>query len=123
MTEEYVKIQFAEHDKYVVVTCLEKTIGLGSPDLDWAEEMNQVIQTVGRRALILDFSIVNVISSSVIQCLIRFMFTAKKEERTFILCGLREDIFSSLKMMRIAELFTIADDVDSAKNLLEKCCE
>ncbi|MDO5566979.1 MAG: STAS domain-containing protein, partial [Planctomycetia bacterium] len=107
----------------VVVTCLEKTIGLGSPELGWAEEMNEVVQSIGRRALIVDFTVVNVISSSVIQCLIRYLFSAKKEERKFILCGLREDIHNSLQMMRIADLFTITDDVASAKILLEKSCD
>ena len=123
MVTEYEKIQVEGDDKYVVVTCLEKTIGLGSPELGWAEEMNEVVQSIGRRALIVDFTVVNVISSSVIQCLIRYLFSAKKEDRKFILCGLRDDIYNSLQMMRIADLFTITDDVASAKILLEKSCD
>ncbi len=123
MIPEYEKIQVDGDDHCVVVTCLEKTIGLGSPELGWAEEMNEVVQSIGRRALVLDFTMVNVISSSVIQCLIRYSFSAKKEYRKFILCGLREDIYTTLQMMRIAEMFTITDDVAGARKLLEKHCD
>ncbi|NQU61216.1 MAG: STAS domain-containing protein [Rhodospirillales bacterium] len=91
----------------------------GEIDLEYSSQVREILLgTFGEnnRAIIVDLSGVLMIDSSGVASLLEGFQSAKKRGKEFILAGPGESVLRVLKLARLDTVFTLADDVDSAKS-------
>lgn len=119
MNSEYPTLSVLDNDDIVVATC---TIPILEFEHDeegaWEHDMDQVLSHLNGRFLIVDFSQVNILSSSALQYLIKLLFLSRKENLKFGLCGFCDNIKRVLQVTRLADMFVIAASIEETKKLL-----
>lgn len=81
----------------------------------WGEEIFDLIdQLVDGDRLVIDFSKVELMSSSVLQILLSFRHTTTKRNIKFILCGLNKNNRAVFQITCLDRVFTIVEDEAAA---------
>ena len=78
------------------------------------EQLYELVDHKDRKKLILDFSNVQLLSSSALGVLITLRTKAEQIKGRVVLCGLRKDLRKVFKITRLDKLFTFCDDEEKA---------
>lgn len=78
------------------------------------EDLYDLVDRKARRKLILDFSKVQLLSSSALGVLITLRKKAEQIKGQVIICGLRKDLKKVFKITKLEKLFTFCDDEEQA---------
>ena len=95
------------HDSSILDTVQVQQIG---------EELYDLVDSKARRKLILDFSKVQLLSSSALGVLITLRKKADQIKGQVVICGLRQDLRKIFKITNLERLFTFCDDEEQALN-------
>ncbi len=92
----------------------------GDIDLSRSPVLRTEIASVWRKKpsrLIIDLDDVGYMDSSGVATLVEALGIARKHNAQLVLCGLREKVRSIFEIARLETVFTIVDDVNSARTM------
>jgi len=86
---------------------------------DINRELTPLIEQQARRKIILDFSEVRFLSSSMIGMLVNLHKKSLTIKGKIVICGLRDDLMKVFKMARLDKILTFAGDETEAMKRLD----
>lgn len=104
--------------KWVVVSSTGPLIEMTNREYEWENILDEVIQNLGNRLLIIDFTKLLVISSTALQYLIQLHRRSIEESFLYCICGLSPEIREVFKITHLRGTFVTAPTLDDAKKLL-----
>ncbi|MDO5580041.1 MAG: STAS domain-containing protein [Planctomycetia bacterium] len=113
-------IKVEREDSRIIVYCIQKIVDLENGVLYWEVEMEQVLEELGNRILIVDFSGVDILASAALQFLIRLLFCSKEKGFKFGLCGFQPNVLRTLKNTCLTDLLPIAKSADEIISNINK---
>lgn len=119
MDNHFNTIKVDWEESRVVVHCIQKIIDIENDTLLWEVEMNQILNRLEKRILIIDFANVDILASSAIQFLIRLLFDSRDTGLQFGLCGFQANVLNTLKNTCLTELLIIENTVDQITSRLK----
>lgn len=108
------RIDIEEIDGVTVARLLEKKI-LDEANIEaLGQEMFALVDKDGRRKIILDFSLVEYLSSAALGKLITMHKKVSTASGKLALCNIQKDILDVFKITKLDKVLTLCTDLDSA---------
>ncbi|MFN0136826.1 MAG: STAS domain-containing protein [Phycisphaerae bacterium] len=79
------------------------------------KELSELIETATTKKVVVNFDGIRFLSSEALRVLIGLRSKADKAGRKVALCGIRPDLMRVFQLTNLDKLFTIFDNVDTAK--------
>ena len=116
--EMYSRIEVKKINDVIVVVCLDPKLNDEYTIQEWGDQVTAVAESV-TKALILDFSKVQFMSSSALRVLIKLQKTTDLSNVPLLLCCLNDDILEIFKITNLESIFKIRKGIDEAIRSLQ----
>jgi anti-anti-sigma factor len=114
----YSRIEVRKVDNVVVLHCLDSKLNDEYTIQEWGDQMTAVAESV-TKALIIDFTKVQFMSSSALRVLITLQKTTDTNGIPLLLCGLNDDIVEIFKITNLDTIFKIRKGAEEAIRSLQ----
>jgi len=114
----YSRIEIKKVRDVVVVVCLDPKLNDEYTIQEWGDQLGVVAETV-TKALVIDFSKVQFMSSSALRVLITLQKTTDLSNVPLLLCNLNDDIMEIFKITNLETIFKIRKGMDEAIRSLQ----
>ena len=114
----YSRIEVKKINDVIVVVCLDPKLNDEYTIQEWGDQVTDVAESV-TKALILDFSKVQFMSSSALRVLIKLQKTTDLSGVPLLLCCLNDDILEIFKITNLESIFKIRKGIDEAIRSLQ----
>ena len=114
----YSRIEVKKINDVIVVVCLDPKLNDEYTIQEWGDQVTAVAESV-TKALILDFSKVQFMSSSALRVLIKLQKTTDLSGVPLLLCCLNDDILEIFKITNLESIFKIRKGIDEAIRSLQ----
>jgi len=114
----YSRIEVKKVNDVVVVGCLAPKLNDEYTIQEWGDQVGIVAETV-TKALIIDFSRVQFMSSSALRVLITLQKTTDLSNVPLLLCNLNDNLMDIFKVTNLETIFKIRKGVDEAIRSLQ----